>query len=260
VIVQDLENVTDRDGYDNQPAFGPDGAALYLASAVDSTQTEVMRYVLASGLLEPVTRTPSVSEFSPVVEIGGETLTSIHELRGKQHLWRYGVDGTDLGPVFSTAEPVGYHAWANRRDVALFILGGAGAPATLQLANAETGAFTVVAERPGRSIHRIPGTEAISFVRKVSADEWWIERLNPTDGSTTRLVQTLPGREDYAWTPEGEIVMGDATTLSIWPGQGPWTELQDLSLSGLGEISRLAISPLGDRIAIVSVRPRNPAG
>lgn len=254
LVVQDLTNVTDRDGYDNQPTFSPDGAELYYASAVDSTQTEIMRIVLSSGAVERVTNTPGVSEFSPMFVPDGTAITAIHEQRGKQHLWRYGLDGTDLGPVFSTAEPVGYHAWADEQLVGMFILGASGTPATLQVGNGSTGEFRTVAENPGRSIHRIPGTEALSFVRKVARDEWWIERLDPGTGQTTRLVRTIPGMEDYAWTPEGEIVMGDGDTLFIWSGQGEWTELQALDQSGITQISRLAIDADGGRIAVVSSR------
>ena len=121
--VRDLVNATDRDGYDNQPAFDPSGAALYYTSAVDSTQTETFRYLLEEGAEEQVTHTPGASEFSPTPIPAQNAISAIREERGRQFLWRYGTDGSDLGPIFATVEPVGYHAWANGTVAVMFVLG-----------------------------------------------------------------------------------------------------------------------------------------
>ena len=251
--VPDLGRGTDRDGYDNQPSFLLDGSAILHTSAVDRTQTEIMR-LSAPGESERVTQTSDVSEFSALQIPGQDAFSAIHEIRGKQYLWRYDLSGEPLGPIFATAEPVGYHAWANEHVVAMFILGN---PPTLQVGDAITGEIGVVAERPGRSIHRIPGTEEISFVRKVSDEEWWIERFDPADGTaeSERIARTLPGREDYAWTPEGEILMGDGSKLYAWSPASEWTEIADFSDLGVAGITRLAVSPDGGRIAIVANRP-----
>ena len=268
LTVTGLANATDRDGYDNQPSFDPSGAALYYTSAVDSTQTEIYRLALRDGAPaempspggaagqayrvgspEQVTRTPAASEFSPNVIPGQDAVSAIHEERGAQYLWRYGADGADLGPIFATVEPVGYHAWADERTAAMFVLGD---PPTLQVGDALTGDVRTVAENPGRSIHRIPGTATVSFVRKVSDEEWWIEGLDPATGETERIARTLPGREDYAWTPNGEILMGDGPALHAWTADGGWTEVVGFAPSG--DISRIAVSPDGTAIAIVRSR------
>ena len=255
--VSGLEQATDRDGYDNQPSFLLDGSAILFTAAFDRRQTEIMRLGVTSGaesgagLTEQLTRTEA-SEFSPQQIPGQEAFSAIHELRGKQYLWRYDLSGEPLGPIFAGAEPVGYHAWANGHVVTMFILGD---PATLQVGDALSGEIRTVAENPGRSIHRIPGTEEISFVRKVSDEEWWLERLDPTTGTTVRIIRTLPGREDYAWTPEGEILMGDGSRLFSWSEGSDWTEIGDFSDLGVEGITRLAVSPDGARIAIVANRP-----
>ncbi|WP_419164571.1 hypothetical protein [Candidatus Palauibacter sp.] len=253
--IPDLGRATDRDAYDNQPGFLLDGSAILHTSAIDRTQTEIMRLMgpgVGSGASERLTNTAEASEFSALQIPGQDAFSAIHEIRGKQYLWRYDLSGEPLGPIFATAEPVGYHAWANERVVAMFILGN---PPTLQVGDAVSGEIEVVAERPGRSIHRIPGTEEISFVRKVSDEEWWIERLDPGAGTSERITQTLPGREDYAWTPEGEILMGDGSRLYARSEGSEWTEIADFSDLGVEGISRLAVSPDGSRIALVANRP-----
>ena len=254
--VSGLGQATDRDAYDNQPSFLLDGSAILHTAALDRRQTEIMRLAAGAGAgpgaSERMTRTEEASEFSALQIPGQEAFSAIHEIRGKQYLWRYDLSGEPLGPIFATAEPVGYHAWANEHVVAMFILGS---PPTLQVGDALSGQIRVVAERPGRSIHRIPGTEEVSFVRKVSDEEWWIERLDPGAGTTERITRTLPGHEDYAWTPEGEILMGDDSRLFAWSEGSDWTEIADFSDLGVEGITRLAVSPDGARIAIVANRP-----
>ena len=255
--ISELEQATDRDGYDNQPSFLLDGSAILYTAALDRRQTEVMRLGTSdagAGDSVRLTHTEGASEFSPTQIPGQNAFSAIHEIRGKQYLWRYNLSGEPIGPIFATAEPVGYHAWANERVVAMFILGS---PPTFQIGDALSGEIRIVAENPGRSIHRIPGTEEISFVRKVSEEEWWIERLDPASGTTARLTRTLPGREDYAWTPEGEILMGDGSSLLSWSPGSDWTEVADLSDRGVEGISRLAVSPDGARVAIVANRQEN---
>lgn len=250
LVIRDLSNATDRDGYDNQPAFDPAGDALYYTAAMDSTQTDTFRHRVGDGATERVTSTPGASEFSPTPIPGQEAFSAIHERNGLQHLWRYGADGSELGPIFATAEPVGYHAWADERTVAMFILGS---PPTLQVGDALSGEIRVMAENPGRSLHRIPGSGEISFVRKIDDEEWWIERLDPGSGDSERIVRTLPGREDHAWTPGGEILMGDGTVLFAWSADTGWREIADLG-AGSGDISRIGVSPDGSRIALVRNR------
>ena len=255
--ISDLEQATDRDGYDNQPSFLEGGSAILYTAALDRRQTDIMRLGVTSrtgagaGASEQVTHTEQASEFSAQQIPGQQAFSAIHEIRGKQYLWRYELSGEPVGPIFATAEPVGYHAWANEHVVAMFILGS---PATLQVGDALSGEIRIVAERPGRSIHRIPGTDEISFVRKVSDEEWWIDRLGPTAETTARITRTLPGREDYAWTPEGEILMGDDSRLFSWSEGSDWGEIADFSDRGIEDITRLAVSPDGARIAIVANR------
>ncbi len=250
LVVSGLANATDRDGYDNQPAFDPAGDALYYTAAMDSTQTDTFRHRAEDGTTERVTHTPDASEFSPTPIPAQDAFSAIHERNGFQYLWRYGADGSELGPIFATAEPVGYHAWADERTVAMFILGS---PPTLQVGDALSGEIRVVAENPGRSIHRIPGSGEISFVRKVDDEEWWIERLDPASGHSERIVRTLPAREDHAWTPAGDILMGDGAVLFAWSEDTGWREIADLG-AGSGDISRIAVSPDGARIALVRNR------
>ena len=252
LAVTGLKNATNRDGYDNQPSFGPSGTFFLYTSGRSGGQTDIFRYDIASGTSRPITRTPE-SEYSPTMMPGGASFSVIRvEADSAQRLWSFGMDGRNATLLLEDIMPVGYHAWGDDRTLALFVLGS---PPTLQLADANTGRADVIEEGIGRSLHRIPGQRAISFVHKVAEDEWWIKRLDLRTQEVTPLVQTLTGSEDYAWTPGGIIVMGRGSVLFQWDGgAAAWSEVADLSSQGVEEITRIAVSPAGDWIAIVGVR------
>jgi hypothetical protein len=242
-------NITRRPGYDNQPAFTRDGQTVLFTSQREG-QTDIYRYDIATDSSTQLTNTFE-SEYSatPVPKGGGFSVIRV-ERDSTQRLWRFADDGTQPRLVLENIKPVGYHAWANDRELVLFVLGS---PATLQRASTTTGRADTVVQNPGRSIHRVPGKNAVSFVHKISDKEWWIKQLDFPSGMITSLVQTLPGSEDYAWTPRGMIVMASGNTVFSWNSltKDGWREVARFQQPGLQSIRRIAVSPKGDRIAMV---------
>ena len=70
-------------------------------------------------------------------------------------------------------------------------------PAPLQLADVASGAVEHVAENVGRSLNRVPGVRAVSFVHKESPAHWWIKRLDLDSGETTLAV---PAMREPVWS------------------------------------------------------------
>ena len=102
--VKDVFNATDRDGYDNQPFFLPDGTAVLYTSARSAEQTDIYRVDLETKEITQVTETPT-SEYSPTVLPGGESFATIREAQGVQQLWKYAFDGEDRGTRHFEVEP-----------------------------------------------------------------------------------------------------------------------------------------------------------
>lgn len=251
--LEGIENLTARPGYDNQPSFTPDGRAI-LYSADDDGRTDIRRYDLDRGKAAPVTRTPE-SEYSPTPVPGSARFSVVRvERDSTQRLWSFGPDGGDPRLVLPDVRPVGYHAWADHGTVVLYVLGD---PSTLRVATPGPGDARVAARDVGRSLQRIPGTGAVSFVALGGEDAGnrpWITRLDPTTGETRRIAPALEGSVDHAWTPDGTLLMGAGSVLYRWePGEeGGWRQVDDLADRGLASITRLAVSPDGEKVALVA--------
>jgi hypothetical protein len=255
-------NITNSPGYDNQPSFTPDGAGILFTSIRGGgTQTDIYRYDVASGATAQVTRTPE-SEYSPTVTPDGSHISVIRvEADGTQRLWRFTLDGGTPELVLAGVKPVGYHAWADDHTLVLFVLGS---PASLQLADASAGTAELLVRGINRSIQRIPGGRTISFVARSGAGAdatLSIRELDPATKRDAPLVNAVAGaREaDCAWTPDGMLVMAEKDVLYGWrrPSTGSgqaaeWKRLADLAALGLHNVTRIAISPKGDRIAFVT--------
>jgi WD40 repeat protein len=241
--------ITSDAGYNNQPSFLPDGQSILYTSIKDK-QADIYRYDLRGGATTQVTNTPE-SEFSPTVMPDGKFISVVRvEADGTQRLWKFPLGGGTPALVLENIKPVGYHLWINEYTLALFVLGK---PNTLQMVDLRTGKAEVIADNPGRILRRVPHENKFSFVHKISDQEWLIKTLDLKTKSVATFIKTFPGVEDYAWTPAGVLLMANGSKLfarkkSDWA----WVEIADFSNAGLKSITRIAVSPKGDRIALVA--------
>jgi hypothetical protein len=61
-----------------------------------------------------------------------------------------------------------------------------------------------------------------------------------------------------AWMPDGKtILMSGGTKVFSWTrGGSGWTEVFDAAPHNLGAVSRIAVSPKGDAVALVVAEPK----
>ncbi len=247
-------------GYDNQPMFSPDGTRILFSANHDGKQTDVYAFDRAGGRVSQVTRTPE-NENSPtflpagIGAAGGFSVVQ-SEMDKTQRLWRFDAEGRNPQLILTDIKPVGYHAWVDADRLALFVLGQ---PNSLQLASVKTGKGEVVASGIGRSLHRIAITRLISFVHREPSGEFWVKQIDIDSKKIDALTKVVEGNteRDMAWMPDGKTILmsGGAKVYSWTRGRSGWTEVFDAAAHGLGAVSRIAVSPKGDAVAIVVAEP-----
>lgn len=259
--------VSTTPGYDNQPMFSADGSRILFAANHDGKQTDIYAFDRDGSRVSQVTRTAE-NENSPtflpagIGDPGGFSVVQ-SEMRPPnappgpiQRLWRFNARGANPQLILADINPVGYHAWVDADRVGLFVLGQ---PNSLQLASVKTGKGDVVANGIGRSLHRIPGTRLISFVHREPSGEFWVKQIDVDTKKIDALIKVVEGNteRDMTWMPDGKtILMSGGTKVYSWGrGASGWTEVFDASAHGVGAVSRLAVSPKGDAVAIVVAEP-----
>ena len=254
VKLGDPKKITDFVGYNNQPFFMPDGKSV-LYTSIRNKQADIYRYDLQTGKTTQITNTPE-SEYSPTLMPDHKNISVVRvEADGKtQRLWKFPLAGGAPSLIVEDIKGVGYYLWIDEHTLALFIVGGQGQQNYLELYDTHTNKSEFIAENPGRVLRRIPIQDKFSFVHKVSSDHWEIKAFDLRTRTGASLIATLAGAEDYAWFPDGTLVMGkDSQLFSVLPLSGKaWTRLEDFSVAGLQGISRIAVSTKGDRMAIVA--------
>ena len=248
LTVSNPVNISNNWGYDNQPSFTKNGQEVLFTSTRNG-QTDIVRYNIRRNRKTWLTDTEG-SEYSPLQIGNTQTFSAILlEEDGTQLLYKYNIR-SGKGEVLVPDLKIGYHSWIDRNRLLSFVLGD---PPTLQLSYLKDGKNRVLDSTIGRSLHPIPGKSLMSYVSK-QKEPWSINSIHPETGEIDFILNTLEGSEDYAWTPSGTIIMGQKTKLYKFDPDrdSKWIEIGDLSNSGLSSITRLAVSPKGDKIAVVA--------
>lgn len=274
-------NVTNRPGYDNQPSFTPDSHGILFTSIHEDGQSDIYRYDLATKAIARVTSTPE-SEYSATVMPGGQRFSVIRvERDSAQRLWSFALDGSDPQLLIPPVKPVGYHAWIDPDNLALFVLGSPNALVHFDLRSSHV---DTLARDIGRSLSPLVGGGGFSFTARDTSGSLKLRTMS-WPYTTTAEVATLPkGTEDIVWLARDVILsasgsklislrptvgsMGSTTTPAApLPPSAPgatgaapapppspeWHDVVDLAADGLTRISRLAVSQDGHWLAIVAV-------
>jgi len=247
----ELQNISNHRGYDNQPSFLPDGASLLFtteASSLDETGLGVhaVRYDFATGKSTPL---PLARGFSPTPAADGRIMVLrqggvwLHDARGK--LLRALTDTKEAG-YFQRFEDDSWVLFMNDKDRRIVLYD----PASHALETMITGAITAP--------YRVPGERAVTFVVQDVVHEketLTLHRLDVDEKRVTTLA-TIPFKTGghHVWTPRKTIFIASGPEIREWDPQKPdaWPVVQRFSEPDLQGITRIALSPTSDRVALVS--------
>ena len=252
LAVSNLRNVSDmHPGYDNQPAFFPDGKSLVYSSQVMELEDSGLgvHAQLVDLTTGAVTSLTNAKGFSPTPTTDGKQLMVLRQGR----VFLHDLTGKELRPLTDT-DTAGYYTpfddrqWAlfmNDKDRRIVIYD----PKTKKMDTMATGASTA----PYRIPH--PKDRAVTFVAQEN-NQRVLRRLD-LKKRTVETVATInfPTGGQHVWTSRGTLLMASGPTIYEWSPSQPsqWTPVYRAADPDLQQISRIAVSPSGDRIALVSI-------
>ena len=258
LVASQLTNISHRPGYDNQPAFFPDEKTLAYTTE-GAEETKAVLFDLATGA---ATNLPEAKGFSPTPTADGKQLMVLHQGRVELH----DLSGKLVAPLTETKD-AGYFSKVDERTWVLFmndkerrIVIYDARKKTLETLS--TGAIT--------PLYRVPNERAFTFVAETpfSSDPAEAAKIDPSKvklelrkldlkSKAVRTLSTIPfpATGHHVWTAHNTVLMASGGSIQEWNPQTPdrWTPVVKFDAPDLQGISRIAISPRGDKIALVSM-------
>ena len=208
-------NISNRDGYDNQPNFGDDGVLFTAGVKINGKwQTDIMYYNFQSKATINITNSIE-SEYSPTIMPSGEHISVIRATEdGKQELWRYGFNHKS-SPALIYKEPnklIGYHAWGTNNDLVTFVLGE---PHSLYIGNTDQQVSKQVVNNIGRTLafNQKLGQYSFSHYREKGQ---YVALFDATTERVTSLFSLPTGVDYYAWQGSEHIIFADKAVIYRW--------------------------------------------
>ena len=252
--VSNLQNITNNEGYDNQPSFIDNNKVLYAGS--ENGQTEIQYYHLSTNTTRRINAPTSGGEYSPRLMPNGTQVAAVRlDTTGLQRLYAYDLSTSKNGNpemLLSDLE-VAYYDFYDEDWLVASVLSGD--RLDLVIANVPNDEAGIYVENSGRSIHKVPTTKTVSYTVVNEEKNHDVYVVDVEKAGDTFFVCQLPvGVQDHAWLDATTLLLGSGSKLYSYDmfGPGAWLEVADLSEYNLKNITRLAVSPDGTKIALVA--------
>ncbi|WP_396589553.1 nuclear transport factor 2 family protein [Allomuricauda sp. R78024] len=249
-VLSNPKNISNNEGYDNQPSFLNDNTVLFSANRED--QTDILRFnILEGSTTSWISNTPTGSEYSPLKIPGKKAVSAIRlDLDGLQRLYEYDIN-TGKSKLILKDLKVGYHIWYNDHILVTTVL--VENRMDLVVANLKDNTNQTFQKNVGRSLWKIPNSDLISYISKENK-VWEIKSLNPISRATKKITNTFKKSEDICWLNDSTIIAGTGKSIIKFDSKSGvgWEPVMYFEQEEINNISRIAINKSGNRLAFVA--------
>jgi len=242
-------NISNNEGYDNQPSFLNNDRILY--SSTRNGQTDIAQYFSSYKSKMWINLTEG-SEYSPLKIPNKNEVSAVRlDKDGKQRLYRYNLSNGQSSELIQDLV-VAYYTWFNEETIVSAVIEDQ--QLNLFATNISAGISKKYATNVGRSFHKIPNSNLISFISKENENQWQIKSINPDTGVTKLIANTMEGVEDICWLNNKTILSGRGTKLYklTLNKDNNWVEISDFSSLGITSITRITVNSSMDKLAIAA--------
>lgn len=248
-ILKNRKNISNNLGYDSQPYFYENDKIIFASTR--NGNTDIAFYNLTNNTKFFISNTEKGGEYSPQ-KIPNSTAISAVRLDndGLQRFYKYNFKTGNSEKIIKNLK-VAYPTWYDKNTViAVSIVNDS---LELFICDLKTKTNISVAKNVGRSVHRIPNSNLVSFISKENKKYWLIKSLNPR----TKEIKTMTSigkSEDITWLPNGTLLISKRNAIYKF---NPKTDTYSTTFfsffdENINNISRIAVNKEGTKLALVA--------
>lgn len=246
IKISNGKNISNNEGYDNQPSFQYSNKILFASTR--NGQTDICAYHTNTGKKEWLSSTKQGSEYSPTSIPTTKDISAIRlDTTGLQRLYHY---RSGKSKSIISDKVIGYYVWHDKNTVVSFVLGE---PNELVISTLKNNTNRTVDTNIGRSLHNIPNTNLVSYISKKN-EHWEIRSLDLKTGETKKIIHTVPKVEDMCWLLDGSILMGKGKVLYHFDPKKDtdWKIVTLFDHEKFDNITRITVNKANNKLALVA--------
>lgn len=248
IEVSNGKNISNNEGYDNQPSFLDDSKILFVSTRND--QTDIIQYHVSYKTKNWINFSQG-GEYTPVKIPNKNAVSAIRlDIDGKQRLYSYDLSNGESTELIKDLV-VAYYTWYDENIIVSAVIEGE--ILNLYSTNILDGISRKYATNVGRSFHRIPNSNLVSYISKENEKQWKIKTVHPLTGRIRVMANTMKDVEDICWLNGNTLLSGKNNTLYKLKlkQDNNWKKVTDLSTNGITNITRLSVNALASKLLIV---------
>lgn len=249
IELNNTKNISNNEGYDNQPSFLDNRYILFASTR--SNQTDIAKYDTRYGSKLWMNFSEG-GEYTPLKIPNKNAVSAVRlDKDGKQRLYSYNLSNGESTEIIKDLV-VAYYTWFNNYTVVSAVIEND--DLNLYVSNLEEGWNRKYATKVGRSFHNIPNSNLVSFISKEDENNWQIKSLNPNTGAIKVIANTMQDVEDICWLNNNTILSGKDSILYKLTLQqdNNWKQVTDLQSQGVSKITRLATNADNTKLLIAA--------
>ncbi|WP_051229792.1 nuclear transport factor 2 family protein [Psychroserpens burtonensis] len=243
------KNLSNNEGYDNQPSFLDDRYIVFASTR--NNQTDIAKYDIRYDSKSWLNFSEG-GEYTPLKIPKKNEISAVRlDTDGKQRLYTYNMSNGSSTELIQDLV-VAYYTWFDETTVISAVIEDDNL--NLYVNNLQDNTSRKYVTNVGRSFHRIPNSNLISFIAKEDEKKWQIKSLNPKTGATTIIANTMTDVEDICWLNDKTMLCGKDSVLYklTLKKDNDWKQVADLSSEGITKITRLATNTESNKLLVTA--------
>ena len=248
-LLKNGKNISNNKGYDSQPFFYSDHEVIYASNK--NGNTEIVLHNLNSGENYQKSNTEKGGEYSPQRIPNSKNISAVRlDNDGLQRFYTYNFKSSKNKEVVPDLK-VAYPNWFDKNTLVASVI--VNDSLHLIISDLKKKTNITVAKMVGRSVHRVPNTDLMSFISKENKEYWLLKSINPKT-KEIKTITSVGKTEDVTWLPNGTLLISNGNSIYKFNPETDKSPSLFFSFSdeNINNISRIAINSNGTKLALVT--------